>query len=608
MIDYALMQAVFLPLLLSPVAYVLGRKAGPTAAMWFTFAILLYSTVLIVTGALDGRTVEEHYPWTEMFGEFGFLMDGLASPFAIIIYVLSTILALYSKPYMVHKFREQFAEERVDAESGSGGSSAVTSATISAMGTAAAAAEAELGHAAAVVGGTDGSNGSNGSGRSSSSSSSSSDPPALTAYVNAKSGLYFALYLVFAMGMLGTVLATNLIEFYIFFEVMLIPGFFLVALWGDGPRRKIGLMFLFWTHAGAVVLLLGFLMIGLTIGSFDFADIQESDLPSDIALVSGVAITIGLGVKLAVFMFHIWLPYVHGSAPTPISALLSPAMIGIGAYGIFRLVVELLPATFSELAIWLHVWGLVTMIYGGAMALMQDDLKRLLAYSSISQMGYLLFGIGSASALGLTGAEMMYVTHGLGKGLLFMTAGIIIVRAGTRSISRLGGLAGRMPITAVCAVVGALTIMGVPPTSGFMGEWILFYGALETAIAEDSLLRTVTFALGLLATALTMSYMLWMLKRVFFGKIPEHLAKVREGSWYMTAPMMVLAGFTIVLGIYPDIFLESIVPYMSWVLDDAAAGAAVEAVTATTTAATATTTTTTTTTAAVAAAAGEGGF
>lgn len=514
--EYALLQAVFLPLLLSPIAYILGRKAGPTPAMWFTFAILLYTTILVVNAALSG-TVEEHYPWTEQFGEFGFLLDGLASPFAIIIYVLSTILVLYSKPYMIHKFHEQFEEEQKINPSSSGQSSVVESS-------------------------------------------------ALSNYVNAKSGLYFALYLVFAMGMLGTVLSTNLIEFYIFFEVMLIPGFFLVALWGDGPRRKIGLMFLFWTHAGAVVLLLGFLMIGLTIGSFDFADIKESEMPTDIVFISAIAISIGLGVKLAVFLYHVWLPWVHGSAPTPISALLSPAMIGIGAYGIFRLIVEFLPATYSELAIWFHIWGLVTMLYGGAMALMQDDLKRLLAYSSISQMGYLLFGIGSMSAMGLAGAEMMYVTHGLGKGILFMMAGIIIVKVGTRSISKLGGLAGKMPITAVCAVIGALTIMGVPPTSGFMGEWILFYGALETAIEEGSTLRAVTFGLGLVATALTMAYMLWMLKRVFFGKTPEHLEKVKEGSWYMTAPMMVLAGFTVVLGIYPDIFLETIMPYMNGVL------------------------------------------
>jgi len=206
------------------------------------------------------------------------------------------------------------------------------------------------------------------------------------------------------------------------------------------------------------------------------------------------------------------------------------------------------------------------MFYGGAMALMQDDIKRMFAYSSISQMGYLLFGIGSFSVLGLSGAEMMYITHGLGKGLLFMTAGVLILQVGTRKISQLGGLAGKMPITAVCAVIGALTIMGVPPTSGFMGEWTLFYGALETALEEGSTLRSVAFGLGLVATVLTMAYILWMLKRVFFGKLPENLSNVKDGSWYMLAPMMVLAGFTIVVGIYPDIFFNKIIPYMSGVL------------------------------------------
>jgi NADH-quinone oxidoreductase subunit M len=516
--EYALLQAVFLPLLLSPVAYIIGRKAGPTPATWFTFAILLYCTIIIIIPAMNG-TYEEHYPWTELFGEFGFYMDGLASPFAIMIYVLSTILALYSKPYMVHKFKEQFQELHKESR------------------------EASSGQTTTLV-----------------------DSAALTKYVNSQSGIYFALFLVFAMGMLGTILATNLIEFYIFFEVMLIPAFFLVAFWGDGPRRKIALMFFFWTHVGAVVLLLGLLMIGLTIGSFDFADIDESKIPHDILLLSAIAIALGLGVKLAAFMFHIWLPWVHGAAPTPISALLSPVMIGIGAYGIFRLIIEFLPSAYADLAIWFHIWGLVTMFYGGAMALMQDDIKRLFAYSSVSQMGYLLFGIGSFSALGLAGAEMMYITHALGKGLLFMTAGILIVNVGTRSISKLGGLAGKMPITAVCAVIGALTIMGIPPTSGFMGEWILFFGALETALEEGSTLRIVTFGLGLVATALTMSYILWMLKRVFFGKLPENLSNVKDGSWYMLAPMMVLAGFTIVVGIYPDIFLEKILPYMNGVL------------------------------------------
>ncbi len=521
--EFALLQAVFLPLLLAPVAYIIGRKLGPNAATWFTFGLLLYCTILLVNASLDG-TYEEHYRWTGLFGEFGFLLDGLAIPFAIIIYVLSTVLVLYSKPYMIHKFHEFFQEQAHGQTASSHGTQ--TTALVESEG--------------------------------------------LHAYVNNQSGLYFALYLVFAMGMLGTVLATNLIEFYIFFEVMLIPGFFLVAFWGDGPRRRISLMFLFWTHVGAVILLLGFLTIGLSVGSFDFAAIQEAKIPQDIVAFAAVAIILGLAVKMAAFMFHIWLPYVHGAAPTPISALLSPAMIGIGAYGIFRLIIEFLPGVYSDLAIWLHIWGLATMIYGGAMALMQDDVKRLLAYSSVSQMGYILFGIGSYSVLGFTGAEFMYVTHGLGKALLFMTAGILIVQCHTRSMTMLGGLASKMPITAVCAVIGALTIAGVPPTSGFMGEWTLFAGALDTAVKENAatgaVLRYVVFGLGLVATVITMSYMLWMLKRVFFGKLPEHLSSVKEASWYMTAPMMVLAGFTIVVGIYPDIFFDKILPYMRGVL------------------------------------------
>jgi len=181
-------------------------------------------------------------------------------------------------------------------------------------------------------------------------------------------------------------------------------------------------------------------------------------------------------------------------------------------------------------------------------------------------MGYLLFGIGSMSTLGLAGAELMYVSHALGKGLLFMAAGVLIVHVGARHLSKLGGLAGKKPITAVCAFIGALTIMGIPPTSGFMGEWMLFYGVLETALEEGDDLRTLLFALGLVATVLTMSYILWMFKRVFLGKIPENLSKVKDGSWYMLAPMMVLAGFTIVVGIYPDIFLQKIMPYMQGVL------------------------------------------
>ncbi|MGH9879664.1 MAG: complex I subunit 4 family protein, partial [Nitrososphaerales archaeon] len=343
----------------------------------------------------------------------------------------------------------------------------------------------------------------------------------------------YALFLVFAMGMLGTVLASNLVEFYVFFELMLVPSFFLVAFYGYGARRRIALMFFFWTHVGAVVLLLGLIAMGLSVGSFDMADIMESSIPADLLPIIAVAIVVGLIVKLAIVPVHIWLPYAHAEAPTPISALLSPAMIGIGGYALMRLLMVLMPNTYQETSFWLSIGAFITMVYGGAMALMQDDVKRLLAYSSISQMGYLLFGFASVNAIGLTGSVLLYVSHGTGKALLFMMAGMLIMQVGTRSFAKLGGLAGKLPITAVTAVIGALAIMGIPPTNGFMAEWMLFYGVLQTALDQDSMVRLVVFGLGMATTVLTAGYILWMIKRIFFGRLPEGMEHVREGSFYM---------------------------------------------------------------------------
>ena len=182
------------------------------------------------------------------------------------------------------------------------------------------------------------------------------------------------------------------------------------------------------------------------------------------------------------------------------------------------------------------------MIYGGAMALMQDDIKRVLAYSSISQMGYILLGLGSESILGITGGTLVYVTHGLGKAILFMMAGSIILQTGTRSMSKLGGLAGKMPYTAVIAMMGDLTIIGIPPTSGFMSEWILFNGVLQTGIHDWNSLRVTIFGFAILTTVLSSAYILWMYKRIFFGKLPEELAHVKDSSRYITATMAVLAS------------------------------------------------------------------
>jgi NADH-quinone oxidoreductase subunit M len=488
----------------------------------------------------------EQYAWGQ-FGNFGLRLDGLSLPFALIIYILCTVIALYSRPYMVHKVKEDLPGH------GNGGGGA--------------AGVGGVGHGSSNDPSVHGSHAPPSENIESSSQATVLDTQQ---YVNSQVALYFALYLTFSMGMLGTVLATNLIQFYVFFELMLVPSFFLIAFYGYGARRRIALMFFFWTHAGAVVLLLGLLAMGFFAGGFDFDTIRTnaSNIPAQWLPLIVFALVIGLGVKLAAFMLHIWLPYAHAEAPTPVSALLSPAMIGIGAYGLLRLWMELLAGTgsYEQYSLYINMWGLATMIYGGAMALMQDDIKRVLAYSSISQMGYILFGLSSESILGITGGTMMYITHGLGKAILFMMAGSIILQTGTRSMSKLGGLAGKMPYTAVIAMIGALTIIGIPPTSGFMAEWILFNGVLQTATAHMDPLRTTMFALGILTTVLSSAYILWLYKRIFFGKIPEHLAHVRDPNWYITATMGVLAALTLIIGVYPDLFLNPITDYYNDVM------------------------------------------
>jgi proton-translocating NADH-quinone oxidoreductase chain M len=529
--SYYLLIATFLPLLLSPVVYVIAKKRGANSATWLSFGILAISTTLLFMASFSlqgGRTAYiESYTWSQ-FGNFGLRIDGLSLPFAIIINILCTVLTLYSKPYMLHKIKESFKENFDKGENNSESGLYKSNTGVNEMKTLTVSGVNE------------------------------------EQYTNQQMGLYFALYLTFSMGMLGTVLATNLIEFYVFFELMLVPSFFLVAFYGYGERKRIALMFFFWTHAGAVVMLLGLLAMGFFAGGFDYNTVREnaSKIPAQWLVLIVFALVIGLGVKLAAFLLHIWLPYAHSEAPTPVSALLSPAMIGIGAYALIRLWLELLVGSYSQYSIYINLWGLATMIYGGAMAMMQDDIKRVLAYSSISQMGYILFGIGSDSTLGITGATLMYVSHGLGKAILFMMAGAIILQTGTRTMSKLGGLAGRMPYTAVIAMIGALTIMGIPPTSGFMAEWILFSGVLQSGVANSDTLRIVAFGLGILATVLTAAYILWMYKRIFFGKIPEQYTKIKDPNRYVIVTMAALAAITLILGVYPNPLLNPVGDYI----------------------------------------------
>ncbi|HEU4482351.1 MAG TPA: NADH-quinone oxidoreductase subunit M [Nitrososphaeraceae archaeon] len=536
-----LIASIFLPLLLAPLSYFLGKRRGTSFVTWFTFGILVVSTILLVIPSLtiseQNPVYEESYTWSQ-FGNFGLKLDGFSTTFAVTIYVLSAVIAVFSREYMVRKIAGDF--DKIEMSNPHSNNKINNNSD-----------EEKLIKNASSHGGR---------GRV---ESLYSIEPSYKQHIDTQMGLYFALFLTFAMGMVGTVLSTNLIEFYVFFELMLVPAFFLIALYGYSTRKRVSLMFFFWTHVGAVLLLLGMLAMGLFAGGFDFETIKAnvSKIPSQWMTLIVFAVVIGIAVKLGAFLLHIWIPHTYAESPTPISALIAGPMSAIGVYALLRIWIDLLAISYSDYSIYINFWGVITMIYGGAMALMQDDIKKLLAYSSISHMGYIIFGLGSQSMLGVTGSALMWIPHALGETILFLMAGSIILRTGTRSMSNLGGIARKMPYTATIAMIAVLTMIGVPPTSGFMAEWILFTGALQTGTENMDSFRVVLFSFAILTTILTSSYLLVMYKKIFFGKISPRFEKLRDVNRYAIIPMAFIASLTLFLGVYPDPIINPIIAY-----------------------------------------------
>ena len=294
---------------------------------------------------------------------------------------------------------------------------------------------------------------------------------ALASVVHLKNGYYFFLLLSVA-GMLGLVLSTNLLQFYLFWELMVIPSFFLIGGWGEGDWR-IAIKYFLWMRVGGLCLLFGILWLYSLTGSFEIYAIQSVAGGRWIALL----FLISFLIKMGVLPFHNWLPDAYSEAPTPISALLSGVMSKTGAYGIIRLVLGMhsLPVSWT---FWLSGLGAITMFYGAILALIQTDIKRLLAYGSISQMGLIFFGILSGG-IGMVGAMLHTINHAICKGILFLGAGALFHRLGTRNISEMGGLFRKMPITAIAMILAALSLSATPPLSAFVSELIIVKGGLE---------------------------------------------------------------------------------------------------------------------------------
>ncbi|MCS7125821.1 MAG: NADH-quinone oxidoreductase subunit M [Aigarchaeota archaeon] len=363
---------------------------------------------------------------------------------------------------------------------------------------------------------------------------------------------YMALLLMFNAGMIGVVLATNLFLLYIFWELMLIPSYFLIAYWGTGKPRIIGFKYFIFTHAGALAMLFGIIWIYVLYGTLEIPQLSILITSSPENFYIFILIFIGAAVKMAIFPFHTWLPDAHAEAPTPISVLLSGVMIKTGAYVVVRILIGLYSSIMPSLTSLLIILSLISMIWGGLMAMVQIDVKRLLAYSSISQMGYILFGLTTMDSIGIAGGIFHILNHGFAKGLLFMCSGVLIHILNERDINKLGGLASRMPLTAIAMLLGGLSIAGTPPLGGFASEWMIFGGGFNSGL-------TIYTAIAIANTAITAGYYLRMIRAVFFLQPKHDLSKVHDAPISMAMPMSILILLVVILGFlnYPIITIIS---------------------------------------------------
>jgi len=376
---------------------------------------------------------------------------------------------------------------------------------------------------------------------------------------------YYAFLGFLAVGLVGVFVTSCLLAFYFFWELMLIPSYFIIAKWGYSDAHRVAFKFFIFTHAGAVLVILG---IGATFMTTNTLDMLQAGtlllgVPDETVRLILIFFTIGFAVKMAIVPLHMWLPDAHSEAPAPMSALLSGVIIEAGGYAIFRISMRMVyPAVAgtwygTDFLHALTLLGVFSAYYGALNALASEDIKRIIAYSSISHMGYALFGLSllSTSTVAGSGALLHLVNHAVSKGLFFLTAGSVMRGTGVRDVRRLGGLASKMPVTAVCSAIAAFSIAGTPGFACFMSEFLMLIGGFQSANLDS--FDLIPSALMVVATVLCAAYALRLFWKVFLEKL--QVEKAREAPVAMLAPMIILAGLVILLGVWPRLFLDLIV-------------------------------------------------
>jgi NADH-quinone oxidoreductase subunit M len=364
---------------------------------------------------------------------------------------------------------------------------------------------------------------------------------------------YFVWLLVLESSLFGVFTSLDLLLFFIFWEIELIPMYFLISIWGTGRKIYSAWKYVFYTFFGSSFMLVGILVTAFAANTFDMRALAGADL-SDALLPTQVLfffLIIAFAIKLPVFPFHTWLPDAHTDAPTAVSVMLAGVLLKMGGYGMLRVSFTILPDVARDASLWLGAFAAINILYGAMVTIVQTDLKRLIAYSSISHMGYVLLGISALGTVGLTGAGMQMFTHGVITGLLFVMVGLVYDRTHTRQISDLSGLAHQMPVIAVVMIIAGLASLGLPSLAGFVSEVTVFLGTF----GKYGLL-TVMAVIGILLTA---GYILWMIQRVFYGERNPRWAELRDATaWWERAAMAAMVGVILLVGIYPAVVADVI--------------------------------------------------
>ncbi len=376
---------------------------------------------------------------------------------------------------------------------------------------------------------------------------------------------FFAWLLLLETSIIGVFVSLDLLLFFIMWEIEVIPMYFLITIWGSGRREYSAIKYVLYTLFGSAFMLAGILSLYFTTGSLSIVDIGNQGLGMVQTMMPAAAIFwllfIGFAVKLPMFPFHTWLPDAHTDAPTAVSVMLAGVLIKMGGYGMIRLCVGMFPGPAQQYAQILIILALIGILYGAAVTLMQTDIKRMIAYSSISHMGYVLLGIFALGQVSLTGAALQMFSHGIITGLLFAMAGLVIHNIKVRDLRKLGGLARQVPIITVVFSVAGLASLGLPTTSGFAAEFLIFLGCFNSTAVPYAQVYTIIAIIGVVLTA---GYILWMLQQAFYGPVKDEFNGVKDADCMEKFYMFVLVAAIMLVGIYPailtDVFKLGITP------------------------------------------------